>query len=121
MTEFDAPERHEWRWLKPEAVEETARLKRSDPSLYGRVYEALRVLTSLNCSEPGHQGAARCRWLRVGFDHDPGCAFVLFVIREDRRGLGGLLLATMPSCPSVPPDALFDLARQRLARAPGGW
>lgn len=112
--------RLEWRWLA-DAREDKTSLRDSDSTLFGDVTFAVQELVAVQSSPPGNSGRGRVRWIRAGFDHDPRCAFVMFVVRQDRRGLGGLLVALVPGCPSEPPDAVYDLAEQRLSHAPDGW
>jgi hypothetical protein len=112
--------RLEWRWLS-DAREDKARLRDTDSTLFGEVTFAVQELVAAHPGAPGNAGRGRMRWTRAGLDHDPRCAFVLFVVRRDQHGLGGLLVAAVPGCPTEPPEAVYDLAEQRLAQAPGGW
>lgn len=109
-----------WTWLES-GKQDVSCLRLADRTRFALVTSAILGLTTPNGGPLGEPGKGRSLWIRVGFSDDTSGAFIFFVVRQDKEGLGGLLLAVLSSCPLRPPEGLLDLAEQRLADAPGGW
>lgn len=103
--------RKSWTWY-PEAKSEFRDFQQSDTFLLPELAARLEGATAITGRRPGQAGVGRVRRLAIVTSTT---YWVLFVERQDGRGLGGLLLHRCDGTECDPPSGAYDVAAYRLS------